>query len=274
METFDLSGARAAAEAGQLHEWLVALLRREPGANRSLAAMLKGHRPWLEGPVQVPLDSLEQLAGPDPACRYPKDPVRWAEEIAPMIGTPPEAMPPLLIRETAGERHLSDGNHRLDAWRRRGETHGWAIVWRDRDPAYIGHWSPFPPARTPRFELVETANGFLPLVDDEGLVLAAKVGDEIVGAVRLVPEFDGLTLRTMRVHPDYRGYRVGARLLAHLQPHMDGRTVHCLAFPWLERFYGEFGFRPVAPAELPDGLRRRYESFLDEKGCLPMRRDA
>ena len=234
--------------------------------------MIKGQRPMFAGPVQVPLAEIELLAGPDPGYRYPKDPAIWAAEIAPMIDLPPETLPPLLIRETAGERHLSDGNHRLDAWRRRGETHGWAVVWRDADPRFSGHWAPFLPERTPRFEVVETANGFLPLVDHEGFVLAAKVGEEIVGAVRLVPEFDGLTLRTMRIHPDYRGLRLGARLLGHLQPHMAGHAVHCLAYPWLERFYGEFGFRPVKPTELPEGLRQRYESYLDEKGCLPLRR--
>jgi N-acetylglutamate synthase-like GNAT family acetyltransferase len=272
METFDLAGADLAASKGRLDEWLITLLQREPGANRSLAAIIKGQRPILHAPARVPLDSLQALAGPDPSFRYPKDPSIWADEIAAMVTAPLVEMPPLLIRETNGERHLSDGSHRVDAWRRRGESHGWAIIWQDRDPRFAGWWAPFLPEETPEIGLVESAGEFLPLVEKNGLVMAAKLGERVVGAVRLVPEFGALTLRTLRVDPEFRGLRLGARILNHLRPHMDGQIVHCLAYPWLERFYGEFGLRPVDPAELPEGLRERHESYQDDRGCLALRK--
>lgn len=269
---FDLEGAR---QTDDLLSWLVELLGREPGANRSLAAILKGQRPILDRPVLLPLDSLPQSAGPGPEYKWPKDPGTWEAQIAPLLALEPESLPPLLVRETGGEIHVPDGNHRLDAWRRKGLTHGWAIVWRDRDPVFKSSWSPFPPHRMPRLETVDPARvrGFLPPVENDGLVLAALVGEEVVGAVRLVPEFGTLTLRTMRVAEAYRGVRLGARILFHLQPHMAGRTTYCLAYPWLERFYGEFGFLPVDLAELPQGLRERYALFQDERGCLALRRN-
>jgi len=275
VERFDLWGARQAASEGRLGEWLVTLLRREPGANRSLAAIVKGQQPLLKGPSLVPLAGLPQGAGPGLEFKWPKDPFVWAQEIAPLMALEQEALPPLLVRYTGGTVHLPDGSHRLDAWRRQGKTHGWAIEWRDRDPVFDGWWGPFAPAETAAIGLVEPerARGFLPALEQEGLVLAATVGERVVGAVRLVPEFGSLTLKTLKVDEPYRGLRLGARLLHHLQPHMDGQKVYCLAYPWLDRFYGEFGFLPVEPSELPEGLRKRHADFQDEKGCLALVRD-
>ena len=272
MAGFDLAGARRAAEAGELLTWLYTLLRQEPGANRSLAAILKGQEPLLEGPVRVALEGLPQGAGPSPEFKWPKDPQKWESEITPLMDLAQDRLPPLLIRHTGGKVHVPDGSHRLDAWRRRGETHGWAIVWRDRDPVFDGWWGPFAPAETPTIRLVEPdqARGFLPSVEDDGMILAALVGERVVGAVRLVPEYGSLTLRTLKVAEEYRGRRLGARLLHHLLPHMEGRKVYCLAYPWLDRFYGEFGFAPIESDELPEGLRARYEAFQDEKGCLAL----
>lgn len=274
METFDVEGARRAAAEGWLGEWLVASLRRDPGANRNLAAILKGQEPLLEAPMRMPLAELPQMAGPGPDFKWAKDPAEWEAGIAALLPLEPESLPPLILRETAGGRHLSDGNHRLDAWQRRGETHGWVVVWRDRHPWCEGWWGPFPPERTAKIEIVSSSEGFLPPVETEGTILAARVGERIVGALRLVPEFGGLTLRTVRVDPGWRGHRLGARLMHHARPLMEGQTVHCLAFPWLARFYGEFGFAPVDPSDLPYGLRARYEGYQDEKRCVALRRAA
>jgi N-acetylglutamate synthase-like GNAT family acetyltransferase len=272
MESFDLAGAGRAAEAGELLTWLYTLLRREPGANRSLAAILKGQQPLLDGPVLLSLEDLPQGAGPGPEFQWPKDSQKWESEIAPLMDLAQERLPPLLVRHTGGKVHLPDGSHRLDAWRRRGETHGWAIVWRDRDPMFDGWWGPFAPTETPTIRLIEAdqARRFLPPVEEDGMVLAALVDERIVAAVRLVPEFGSLTLRTLKVAEECRGRRLGARLLHHLLPHMEGQKVYCLAYPWLDRFYGEFGFVSVEPQRLPEGLRRRYEAFQDEKGCLAL----
>lgn len=241
VETFDLAGARRAADEGRLYAWLDALLRREPGANRSLAAILRGHRPRLEGPVLLPLDGLTQSAGPGPGFKWPADPERWEADIAALAALDPEALPPMVVRDTAGARHLSDGNHRLDAWRRRGEAHGWAVVWRDRDPRFEGHWSPFLPERTPRIEAVgaERVRELLP--KSVGTTLAALVGDRVVGAACLAPIPEGSMLG-LAVHEEWRGLRLGARLLHHMRPQLEKGIVLCRADHRLTRFHAEFGF--------------------------------
>ena len=153
----------------------------------------------------------------------------------------------MVVRETAGVRHLSDGNHRLDAWRRRGEAHGWAVVWRDRDPRFEGHWSPFLPERTPRIEVVEPERVRELLPEAAGTTLAALVGERGVGAACLIPVFGGSMLG-LAVHEEWRGLRLGARVLHHLRPHLENGVVFVRADSRLARFHAEFGLVPVAVA--------------------------
>ncbi len=272
MDTFDLAGARRAAGEGRLLEWTVGCVMREGSANRPLRAILQGQRPVLSGPVLVELASLERIAGGEPGMKYSVPMEQWEREIAPLMERSREDSPPILTRYG---NHVADGNHRVDAWTRQGHTHGWAIVWEDSDPRFKDWWTPFLPEDTPSFEVVDpsTVVGLLPEVPVEGTVFAAVSRGKAVGAFRLVPEFGGLTLRTMRVEEAWRGQRVGARMLRVARPLMDGSVTHCLAYPWLERFYGEVGFRRVEPSELPEGLRERFAGFDDEKGCVALRRE-
>ena len=271
--TFDLAGARRAADEGRLLEWTLAKVTREGSANRPLAAILRGQRSRLSGPVRVRLADLERIAGGEPGFKYSVSMAQWEREIAHLVAMEPEACPPILVRYG---RHVSDGNHRVDAWLRRGETHGWAIVWEDSDPRFRDWWTPFLPELSPTFDTVDPARvaGFLPPVEREGRVFAALSQGQVVGAFRLVPEFGGLTLRTFVVAPAWRGQRLGSRMLRVARPLMDGQVVHCLAYPHLTRFYGEASFRPADDSELPAGLRERCEGMQDGHGCVALRREA
>ena len=256
--TFDLAGARAASAAGRLAEWLQGKVLREGRANRPLAAILRGQRPRLSGPVEVPLAGLERIAGGEPGLKYSVPMAQWEREIAPMLTEPPEAQPPVLLRYG---RHVADGNHRVDAWARRGLATIPAIVWEDSDPVWRDWWTPFPPDVSPVFE-------------SRGEAFVAVSKGEVVGSFRLAPEFGGLTLRRMWVEPAWRGLRLGSRMLRVARPLMDGRVTHTLAYPERTRFYSEVGFVPVDPETLPEGLRARYGSYQDERGCVALRREA
>lgn len=216
-------------------DWTLAKVMREGRANRPLAAILRGQRPVLTGPVLHPLAGLERIAGGEPGLKYSVPMAQWEREIAPIMASDPEAQPPILLRYG---RHVADGNHRADAWVRQGRTHGWAILWEDSDPRFRDWWTPFLPEVSPTFEH-ETDGG--------GLTFRAVSQGETVGLLRL----EGGELRGLWVAPAWRGQRLGSRMLRVARPLLDGAAVRVLAPAHLERFFGETGFRRAG--EAPDG---------------------
>ena len=136
--SFDLVSARQAAADGRTAEWGGAFLATE-GGNEILAAALAQDPHWWAGPVWLPLDALERLAGPadeDVLCVV--DPDEWEDDVAAM-GEELEAgwePPPLLAQhEPDGRLVLQDGNHRYEALTRDGADGAWVLVYFDSPEA-------------------------------------------------------------------------------------------------------------------------------------------
>ena len=228
-----MEGARRAEERGRLLEWTLGKVLREGRANRPLAAILRGQKPILRGPELIPLAPLVRIAGGEPGLKYSVPMDQWEREIAPILASDPEAQPPILARYG---RLVADGNHRADAWRRQGLTHGWAIVWEDSDPVFRDWWTPFPPDASPTYEPRDVPGGIL---------FAAVSRGETVGSFRLVRDDGGLELREFRVDPPWRGQRLGSRMLRVARGLMDDHRVRTTAPATLVRFFGETDFRPT-----------------------------
>ena len=223
---YTLAGARAAAEAGRLFEWVQGKVLREGRANRPLAAILRGQNVLLSGPVEVPLAGLECIAGGEPGLKYSVPMDRWEREIAPLMTGDPDSQPPVLLRYG---RHVADGNHRVDAWRRRGFSSIWAVVWEDSDSRYKDWWTPFLPEVSPTFER-------------RGDLFVAVSQGRVVGSFRLA---DG-ELSELFVEPEWRGLRLGSRMLRTAVPLFDAMgRVRTVAPSRLVRFFSETGFVPV-----------------------------
>ena len=132
---FDLASARQAAAEDRTAEWVGEFLATE-GGNAILAAALAQEPHWWAGPVFLPLDALERLAGPaDEEVLCVIDPEEWEQDVAAMseeleAGWEP---PPLLAqRERDGRLLLQDGNHRYEALCRDGADGAWVLVYFDR----------------------------------------------------------------------------------------------------------------------------------------------
>ena len=129
---FSVRGARDAAAAGLIHEWVDAFLTNDRyGANLPMAVGLAKQRRWWIGPVRVPLSSLTRICGPEPEMEYRTTLESWESHVSEIANaaSDSEQLPPLILEYRRTHLSLRDGNHRHEALRRRGETHAWALVW-------------------------------------------------------------------------------------------------------------------------------------------------
>ena len=129
---FSVRGARDAAAAGLIHEWVDAFLTNDgPGANLPMAVGLAKQRRWWIGPLRVPLSSLTRICGPEPEMEFRTSPEAWEAHVSEIAraASSAEQLPPLILEYRETGLSLRDGNHRHEALCRRGETHAWALIW-------------------------------------------------------------------------------------------------------------------------------------------------
>jgi hypothetical protein len=130
---FSLEGASAAGDAGdeEIARWVADFLASRGSDNAVLAAALAKEPHWWFGPVQLPVMRLERLAGPEAAARCDIDPAEWERDVDAMRDSVDDGWtpPPLLAEWRDDHLLLQDGNHRLEALARTGETYVWTLVY-------------------------------------------------------------------------------------------------------------------------------------------------
>lgn len=127
---FSLAGARRAADAGELEEWVADFLASEGSDNGLLAAAIQLRDCWWAGPLPVDVAELERLAGPEDSLPCPIEPDEWDDEVEAMAESLDDGWepPPLLAEHVDGRLALQDGNHRFEALVEAGATEAWAIL--------------------------------------------------------------------------------------------------------------------------------------------------
>ena len=151
-QKFSLASARAAAAAGQTAIWVGDFLASRGSDNEVLAAALAQREHWWLGPIEVAVERLERLAGPDDAL-VPIEPDEWEDDVSDMEESIEEGWepPPLLAEYQAGRLLLQDGNHRYEALVREGAETAWVLIYFE-DPAARDQFiraEPGPPAARP-----------------------------------------------------------------------------------------------------------------------------
>jgi hypothetical protein len=130
-ERFSVDTARAAAERDQLGAWVTDFLASPGSDNAELAAGLSGSPRWWLGPVELPLDQLNRLAGPpgSPVLEVVEED-EWRDDVDDLARKIEEGhkTPPVVVSYRDGELVVEDGNHRLEALRRAGRNDAWAVV--------------------------------------------------------------------------------------------------------------------------------------------------
>jgi hypothetical protein len=130
-DKYSLDAARAAARRDALGEWVADFLASPGSDNGALAAALARRTLWWLGPVEVPIDKLNRLAGPpgEPVV-CPVDEDEWRDDVDELEekvrkGWEP---PPVVVTYVDGRLMLEDGNHRVEGVRRSGARATWAVI--------------------------------------------------------------------------------------------------------------------------------------------------
>ena len=133
-----IRGARDAAQAGRIEEWVHAFLSDGLGANPPMAVGLRKQRRWWIGPISVPVASLTRICGPGAEMEYRTTPEAWDARVGAIMAVEPEQLPPVIL-EYRGPAllRLSDGSHRHEAIRRRGLDTIWALVWCNSESDFL-----------------------------------------------------------------------------------------------------------------------------------------
>jgi hypothetical protein len=128
---YSLQSAREAAAHDQLGEWVARFLASPGSDNPALAQQLTAELHWWAGPVLLPIDRLQRLAGPagDPVLCVVDDDY-WDERVESMDQLAEEGWdpPPVVVACRESKFELEDGNHRVESVRRAGRREAWAIV--------------------------------------------------------------------------------------------------------------------------------------------------
>jgi hypothetical protein len=129
---FSVDTARAAADRGELHEWVSRFLASPGSDNAPLAAELTERLEHWIGPLQLPMSRLQRLAGPsgDPVLVAVDDDY-WddrVDDMAERIEEDDWEPAPIIVAYRDEQLVVEDGNHRLESLRRTGQREAWAVV--------------------------------------------------------------------------------------------------------------------------------------------------
>jgi hypothetical protein len=141
---YSVDSARRAAERDELRDWVRRFLASPGSDNAELGEQLsKSHRWWI-GPVELPLDRLNRLAGPPGAPVIEEvDEDEWRDDVDDLAEDVEEGWdpPPVVVTHDDGQLLLEDGNHRVEGVRRAGGTTVWGVVGFD-DPGERDRFEP------------------------------------------------------------------------------------------------------------------------------------
>ena len=130
-EGFSVESARDAAANDELGAWVIRFLASPGSDNPELGEILSERLRFWVGPLKLPLDELNRLAGPpDAPVLVAVDEDEWPDRVEDMEERVEDGWepPPVIVSYRNEELVLEDGNHRVESIRRAGENDAWAVV--------------------------------------------------------------------------------------------------------------------------------------------------
>lgn len=130
-EPYTTATAREAAARDELGQWVERFLASPGSDNALLGEALAAAPRWWMGPVELPLDQLHRLAGPPGApVLEVVDEDWWRDDVQDLAERIDDGLEPapVVVSHREGQLVLEDGNHRVEALRRAGTEHAWAVI--------------------------------------------------------------------------------------------------------------------------------------------------
>lgn len=128
---FTTETAREAAARDELAAWVKDFLASPGSDNAELGEHLAASVECWLGPVELPFDQLNRLAGPpeDPVLR-PTEEHEWRDDVDDLAARIEDGLEPapVVVAHAGDHLKLEDGNHRVEAARRAGRDRAWAVV--------------------------------------------------------------------------------------------------------------------------------------------------
>jgi hypothetical protein len=128
---YSVEAAREAAERDELNAWVAEFLGSPGSDNAVLGEQLtQPPRTWV-GPMRLPIDQLNRLAGPsDDPVLVEVDEDDWRDDVGHMAEQVSEGWepPPVIVTFRDDQLVLEDGNHRVEALRQAGRDDAWCLV--------------------------------------------------------------------------------------------------------------------------------------------------
>ena len=125
-----VEAAEAAADRDELDVWVREFLATPGSDNADLADLFDGTKTHWFGPVVLPFDDLNRLAGPphQPTLdRLDEDDLETVEGMCESIRDGWEP-PPVIVTCRGGQLVVEDGNHRIEGLRRAGWSEYWSVI--------------------------------------------------------------------------------------------------------------------------------------------------
>ena len=127
---YNVATARQYVREGRAEEWINLYLHTPPWGQVKIWRFLRRRRLSWIGPVEVELSQLRRTCGPEKGMRYEEDAEYWENAVTEIADglRDPAALPPLLVCHDRGDFVILDGNHRHEAFRRRGWCSAWVLI--------------------------------------------------------------------------------------------------------------------------------------------------
>jgi phosphoglycolate phosphatase len=112
--------------------------------------------------------------------------------------------------------------------------------------------------------------GYVQAIQPQDKFFGAFHATEMVGLVRLAFENNHWVLRGMQVRPNFQFFGIGTKLIRLLEQDLQNENCYCLPHGWLDKFYGQIGFKTVkstkdCPTFLVERLaenRKKYPQLI------------
>lgn len=99
--------------------------------------------------------------------------------------------------------------------------------------------------------------GYVQTIQPQDKFFGAYHANEMVGLVRLAFENGHWVLRGMQVKPHFQFFGIGTKLIRLLEQDLQSENCYCLPHGWLDKFYGQIGFKTVESTKAPAFLAER-----------------